>query len=63
MMTREEKLERIKKYRPSLYMRLKKTVPVLIANPENACDEDIAVYNAMIAHEADNDKFKQNFSF
>ena len=63
MMTREAKLERIKKYRPSLYMRLRKAVPDLIANPDNACDEDVAIYNAMIEHEADNDKFKQNFSF
>jgi len=62
-MTRKEKLERIKKYRPSLYLKLKKAVPDLLANPENAYDEDIETYNKIIEYEAGNDTFRQNFSF
>lgn len=63
MMTRKEKLKRIQKYRPSLFLKLKKAVPDLIANPEKAYEEDIEKYNKMIEREAGNDTFKKNFSF
>jgi len=66
-MTRTEKLERIQKYRPHLYLILAKKVPDLIFNPDNASEEDIGIYNSLIAEIArldnDNIRFKQNFSF
>lgn len=66
-MTRTEKLERIKKYRPSLYLRLKKHVPNLILDPDQATENDIFSYNNFISVEAKRDNtpevFIKNFSF
>jgi len=65
-MTRTEKLECINKYRHYLYVRLRKYVPNLLEDPDGATNQDIALYNKIIAAVADkenNDTFKKNFSF
>lgn len=66
-MTRTQKLERIKKYRQSLYLRLKKHLPELVKDPEHATEEDIFSYNNFLVVEAKRDKnpevFIKNFSF
>ena len=65
-MTRQRKIELIKKFRPSLYMRLTKEVPELVLNPNNASKGEIDVYNDLIKKEAageKNERFRQNFSF
>lgn len=66
-MTRTEKLERIRKYRPHLYLILAKKVPDLIFNPDDASEEEVSIYNSLIAEIArldnNNVRFKQNFSF
>ena len=66
-MTRTEKLERIKKYRPRLYAVILKSVPRLVANPYVASEKDIELYNGLIAKVAkmdrNNNTFKNNFSF
>lgn len=66
-MTRTEKIERIKKYRPSLYMRLQRNVPDLVHDPNHATENDIFSYNNFITVEAKRDNtpevFIKNFSF
>ena len=66
-MTRTQKLELIKKYRPRLYSTLTRKVPFLVADPDNASQYDIGIYNNIIEEFAKEDrnnvKFKKNFSF
>ena len=66
-MTRTQKIERIRIYRPCLYMTLTKLVPQLVAYPEYASPADIEVYNYHVSRESlvDNNKsaFKNRFSF
>lgn len=67
-MTRIEKIRRIQKYRPSLYMRLKKKVPNIVEAPNNSTAIEISIYNDLIKAEARNDSknnltFVKNFSF
>jgi len=66
-MTRTQKLERIKKYRPILYRKLAKHLPNLLNNPGNATPEDIFSYNNFIISESKRDAkpeaFIRNFSF
>ena len=67
-MTRTQKIERIKKYRPSLYLRLKRAVPAILESPETANAVEIEIYNDLIKEEAKRDgsnniTFIKNFSF
>ena len=66
-MTRTEKLRLIEKYRPSLYLYLKKNTTILMFNPDNAPYDEIEFYNKAIVKEAkrdnNNEAFKRNFSF
>ena len=67
-MTRTQKIERIKKYRPSLYLRLKKEIPNLVKSPNTATAVEIDIYNYLIKEEAKNYSennltFVKNFSF
>lgn len=67
-MTRVEKIKRIRTYRTHLYMRLKKEVPGILENPDNASAEEVSIYNELIADEASRDTrnnatFVKNFSF
>lgn len=66
-MTRKQKLERIHRYRPTLYIILNKQVPGLVCNPDTATAEEVEIYNDLIAEVArldhNNETFKKNFSF
>ena len=65
-MTRERKIELIKKFRPFLYAMLENQVPNLIADPDNASNYEIFIYNNLIDKEAkseNNFPFKRSFSF
>ena len=66
-MTRTQKLELIKKYRPRLYSTLLRKVPFLVADPDNASQYDINIYNTLIEETAKKDRnnvtFRKNFSF
>lgn len=66
-MTRAKKIERIKTYRPHLYMILAQKVHKLLENPEKASKYDIETYNYYIAQESSRDHnktaFKNRFSF
>ena len=66
-MTRTKKLELLNRYRPGVYYRLEKEVPNLVKNPDTATEEEILIYNFLIAKIArldnNNVSFKKNFSF
>ena len=66
-MTRTQKIERIKLYRPGLYRKLCRHVPNLVINPEHATQEDVETYNYFVACESSMDRnniaFKNRFSF
>lgn len=47
-MTRAEIIAQIKKAYPGLYEELEKRVPDLLADPDNATEDDIAEYNAFV---------------